>query len=210
MEKRKLKFVIFIAIIALLVLSAWCFNVHRLLSIEQLKQSVSGQFAWLIFILIYILMILLLIPLTPIIVAGGILFGTFRAVIYVLIASIIGDTITFFVSRMLGRDYISRILKIKNLEKYDRKIRENGFVSLFFLRIIPIMPDSVLNYGFGLTAISFKDYLIATAVGVIPVAFVLAYFGDSIAVFNITNIILSAVLFIALLFIIKYARGWFK
>ena len=210
MEKRRIKFILFVLLILVLVLGAWYFNVYNLLKIENLRNSVSGQFAWLIYILIYLLVILLLVPSTPIIIAGGILFGTFWALVYIVIASIIGDTITFFISRILGRDYMQKILKTEKLENYDKKIKENGFLSLFILRIIPIMPDSVLNYGFGLTDISFKDYFIATAIGVIPVAFVLAYFGDSIAGLSMINIVISAVLFGALLFVIKYAKGWFK
>ncbi len=94
----------------------------------------SGFFGPLIFIFIYIVGTLLFFPGTPLTISSGVLFGTVKGTIYVIIGATLGASLTFMISRFLGREFITRILekRVAKLGEYDAKIENNGFFSHVF------------------------------------------------------------------------------
>ena len=66
----------------------------------------------------------------------------------------------FLISRYFARDYIEKFLVRKlSLKEFNRifGIKENKLaVFLIIFRLIPILPNSVVSYSYGLTRISFK------------------------------------------------------
>jgi pimeloyl-ACP methyl ester carboxylesterase/uncharacterized membrane protein YdjX (TVP38/TMEM64 family) len=65
--------------------------------------------------------------------------------------------------------------------RLDRHLERRGLLSLLYTRLVPGMPFSSVNYAAGLTGIGTRDYLIATAVGIIPSSYLLVALGGSIA-----------------------------
>jgi uncharacterized membrane protein YdjX (TVP38/TMEM64 family) len=66
------------------------------------------------------------------------------------------------------------------IKDFDEAMKEKGFVTVLFFRLIPIIPHEVLNYASGLTKISFRDYFFATFIGFIPGIMISAYFGGEL------------------------------
>ncbi|MBI4280590.1 TVP38/TMEM64 family protein, partial [Candidatus Uhrbacteria bacterium] len=82
--------------------------------------------------------------------------------------------------RYLGRDAVSKILKSKGaLCGLDEKIGNNGFYSVLILRLVPLFPFNGVNFGLGLTKVSFRDYMLATLMGMLPGAFVYTSLGSA-------------------------------
>lgn len=48
------------------------------------------------------------------------------------------------------------------------------------MRLIPLLPFNALNYAAGVTGVGIRDYVSATAVGIIPGAFAFAALGSSL------------------------------
>src|SRR6058998_2599470 len=55
-----------------------------------------------------------------------------------------------------------------------------GFAWLLRLRLIPIVPFNLLNFASGLTALPWRTYAAATAIGVIPATLVYTFFADAL------------------------------
>ena len=126
------------------------------------REWINGLGFWgpLVFILIYILAVILALPGSAITIAGATLFGSVWGVVLVSIASTIGASICFLISRYLARDFILR--KFAQNEKFlklDRMAEEHGAIVIAITRLIPIFPFNVLNYGFGLTGVPLRTYV---------------------------------------------------
>lgn len=111
--------------------------------------------------------------------AAGLAFGSALGGLYLMLGAMIGTTSTFMVSRFFGRGLVDTMLKGK-FKTLDEKLEKNGFMTILFFRIIPLVPYEVLNYASGLSRIKFKDYFLATFLGLIPGVIVSAFFGGSL------------------------------
>ncbi len=172
----------------LLILSGWvvyAYNLTDFITESVLREYVGryGAFAPIIFILIYIIStILFFIPAIPFSLAGGALFGPFLGGCLVIIGGTIGSAITFFLARLLGEETVTRILstRFKKIFLYEEKIASRGFQTVLILRLIPIISFNLLNVGFGLTRVSFRNFFWGTLLGIIPGTFATTILGDAL------------------------------
>lgn len=216
-KKGVIKFVIFVFLILLLVLVAKFSPLGDYLSVDKVRDVVenSGIYGPLIFILIYIVITITLLPGTPFTIASGVLFGTLQGGFLTVIGATIGATIAFLISRFFGEDFVERILKnrFKKVYELDEKIEKRGFLVMLFLRLIPIFPFNGLNFAMGLTKIRLKQYFFGTLIGIIPGTMILANIGGASADISSPQFILSIVLFILLMLILpvyKYVQKKLK
>lgn len=196
------KFIFFLIIIVTLFFIARHFGMDQILNPEIIKTKVIelGPMAPFAFILIYVIVTVFMLPASALTVAGGAAFGSIMGTIYTVIGATIGATISFLITRYFGAAFVEKYLKqnFETLYEYDEKIEKHGFWVTLFLRFIPIVPFTVLNYGMGLTKVRFRHYLIATFLGIIPGTFIYSYFGNSLTSMNITHIAIAIVLLILL------------
>jgi uncharacterized membrane protein YdjX (TVP38/TMEM64 family) len=156
-----------------------------------------GQWAVAVYILAYALnTISILPPIAPLSLAAGLVFGAVWGSVYLMIAALIGTSMTFAISRFWGRKLADKILQGK-FKDLDDKFEKNGFLTILFLRAIPLVPYEVLNYASGLSKIRFKDYFLATFLGLIPGVVIAAFFGGSLGDIKTFKDIFSPKLLIA-------------
>ncbi len=174
------------------------------LSRESIRTMVDnfGILSPIFYIFLYALGICLLLPGTLLTAGGAVAFGTFWGTIYTLIGATIGASGAFFIARWLGKDFVDSLLekKLESVEKYDEFLKENGFATIFYLRLI-FFPFNLLNFGAGLTRVKFSEYFWGTFLGIIPGTFIFTFFFDSISGISSwsdllsTEVIISVVLF---------------
>lgn len=126
-----------------------------------------GKLAPIIYIIIFALVPLTLFPDSIIAIAGGLIFGLVKGYIYTAIGAILGATLSFYISRKLGRNFVKKLTKEK-LDNIEEMINSNGFFIIFMLRLIPLFPFDIISYGAGLTSVKYKDFILATFLGTIP------------------------------------------
>lgn len=115
-----------------------------------------------------VLVQLCLAPLAPLAVAGGFIFGLGGGFAAITLGTGSGAAINFLISRHLARDAIAhRIEKHEKFRLIDAAIGREGWRIIAMLRFCPI-PYGFANYAYGLTAIPFWPYLIATLLAIIP------------------------------------------
>lgn len=139
-----------------------------------------GNKAALVYIIAYVLNTISIVPpIAPLSLAAGLAFGAVRGAVYLMVAALIGTSATFMISRFFGRGLVEKFLKGK-FNNLNEKLQNNGFVTVLFFRLVPLVPYEVLNYVSGLSKIKFKDYFLATLLGLVPGVIISAFFGGSL------------------------------
>ena len=197
-----IKAILLFVVIAVLLFAVKHSGISQYLAPDFAQEKVAsfGLWAPVAFIGLFILVTVTFLPATPLDFVAGALFGTAAGVLYVVIGATIGATIAFVFTRTLGRGFVEKFVesRFQKLKKYDNKVEKHGLKVMLFLRLIPIFPFNGLNFAMGLTKIRFRDYVVGTAIGIIPGTFSYVYFGDSLASANLFNIFL-AILFLIIL-----------
>ena len=143
-----------------------------------------GDYAPLIFLLLASILPIFLFPPGIFSIIGGYLFGFKLGAILTITAAIVYTNVMFLISQYFSRDYIEKFLVRKlSLKEFNRifGIKENKLaVFLIIFRLIPILPNSVVSYSYGLTRISFKHYFIANLIGLIPGRLIWLNFGSTL------------------------------
>lgn len=122
----------------------------------------------------------LLVPSAILSLAASFLFGPWIGFAVMNLSAVAGACAGFFLARYLARSWIeTRILSDPRWAGLDKATRRDGWKIVLLTRIAPIFPYLLLNYGYGLSAVRFRDYFWATWVGMIPSGIVFAYLGSA-------------------------------
>jgi uncharacterized membrane protein YdjX (TVP38/TMEM64 family) len=151
------------------------------------REGIGEAIAWLrgstaaplVYIAVYAVATALAIPGSVLTLAGGAMFGVVWGTAYTTVAANLGANAAFGISRSLGRGGVERLAGSR-LEKLDRATENHGFRGLLTLRLIPAVPFNALNFGSGLTSMSWTTYAGATAVGIFPGTLVYTMFADAL------------------------------
>ena len=111
--------------------------------------------------------IFVILPANVIAILAGVVFGPVKGFFLSIIGLFISGTVAFYISRCLGKDFVEGILG-KRLLKLDNDLEEKGFKILLLLRLPPILPFDPLSYGCGLSKIKYRDFILASLLGVMP------------------------------------------
>lgn len=136
-----------------------------------------GVMGPIIYFSIFIIRPLFLIPSILLFIAGGLAFGPFWGPLYASIGAMLGGSLGFWLARKMGHDFVMSRLKLG--KETLKKTSFNSYV-VFFLSFLPVMPVTVINYGAGLSRMSFKKYILAHGLGLTPRAFAYGYFGSAL------------------------------
>lgn len=139
----------------------------------------SSPAAALLYVVLYAAATALAIPGSILTLAGGAMFGVFWGTLYTTIGANIGANLAFGIGRYLGRDGVERLAGSR-MQALDRATESHGFRGLLTLRLIPAVPFNALNFGSGLTAIRWRTYALATAIGIFPGTLVYTMFADAL------------------------------
>lgn len=184
---KKILAVLWVVIIFLLALSSYSYLRTHGMSFQEgllmVQDDVKGAlgslgiFAPIIYILIYIIRPLVFFPTSILTPLSAVVFGPFLGWIYTFIGENIAASVAFLVARYFGGDLLSRFKKLKLL---DEELKEHGLRTVIFLRLVPLFPFDIVNFGLGLTSVSFRKYVIGTAVGVLPGLTAYIFLGASL------------------------------
>ncbi|WP_017306161.1 TVP38/TMEM64 family protein [Spirulina subsalsa] len=135
-------------------------------TLEQWLEQ-AGILAPIIYIILYTLGTILLLPSTPLNLTGGAIFGTVWGTIWTTVAAIIAALVAFLFTRTIGRDWVAQKFQGK-WEVLDAELRQGGLFYMFAIRLLPLIPYGIVNFAAGLTSIRVRDYCIGTALGTVP------------------------------------------
>jgi uncharacterized membrane protein YdjX (TVP38/TMEM64 family) len=135
-----------------------------------------GWIAPVLFLILYCLATLLFLPTMVLTLAGGAIFGPIIGTALNLVGATIGAAFSFLITRHLIYDWFSK-KRGKKLNKLIAGVDRNGWMFVALLRLFPIIPFNLVNYGLGVTGIKFRLYIITTFIFLIPAEIIYTYFG---------------------------------
>ncbi len=133
----------------------------------------------LVLVVVYAVATVALLPGTPFTLAAGALFGPVLGFGTAMVGATIGATLSFLVGRAVGRSAVAQLAG-RRVEAIDRFLGERGFLAILMIRLIPLFPFNVVNLVAGVTAIRLRDYVLGTALGIVPGVALLTVLGGSI------------------------------
>jgi uncharacterized membrane protein YdjX (TVP38/TMEM64 family) len=137
-----------------------------------------GWWAPVVYVILYVVATILVLPSTALNLTGGALFGPWLGLFWTSVAAIIAAVIAFIFSRTIGREAVAKRLAGR-WQAMDIEVQRGGVFYMFAVRLLPIMPYGLVNFAAGLTSISFKDYLIGTSLGTVPGILPFVWLGSS-------------------------------
>lgn len=109
-------------------------------------------------------------------IASGLLFGTGLGGSLVVAGATIGATIVFLIAKNASGDDLRKRIGAWG-EKLADGFAKNAFSYLLLLRLLPVAPFWLVNIVPALFGVKLRDYVLATAIGIIPGTFVYASIG---------------------------------
>lgn len=147
--------------------------------VPRFAHWVENLGAWgpLVFVAGYAIATVAFVPGSLLTLAAGAIFGIAEGVAYVFVGAAVGATLAFLLGRYAARSMLeSRLAENERFHRVDRAIRDQGLKIVTLLRLSPVFPFNLLNYGLGLTSVRLRDYVIAH-LGMLPGTLLYVYYG---------------------------------
>lgn len=112
--------------------------------------------------------------------AAGLLFGVGWGSVLAIAGFTAGAMIAFTIARKLGRDAIKGWLG-ERLHTLEEVFARRGIEATLVIRLLPILPFALANYGAGVTSVRARDFAIGTALGLVPSTVLAAVLGDALS-----------------------------
>lgn len=178
--------------------------------VDMLRDFLKTLGPWgpAVFVILYAAGVVLALPAFVMTLTMGVLFGPVLGVALVSIASTLGVTLCFLIARHLARDkVIGWLSKNEKFSQLDKLTEEHGAIIVALTRLVPVLPFWFINYGFGLTRVPFKTYLLWSWLGMFPGTFVYVLSANAITEgvtqgrvpFKLISVILAAVVMLTAL-----------
>ena len=147
-------------------------------TIERLQSGRNLASVAVIFFLVFAATTAVGFPALPLTVAGGAIFGHLLGSALSWAAGLIGAMLGYAIARFVGRETARRWLARRAVGA--ALTQSTSFLTLLRLRLVPVIPLSVVNFAAGLARTRFGVYVVSTAIGILPATVVFAYFADSL------------------------------
>ena len=128
-------------------------------SITDFINHLNSELGILIFIIVYILSIIFILPASWLSLLGGYLYGPFLGTLIVFFSAFLGASFSYMISRRFLSERVKKIInQFSKLSLLEKVIQKGGLKLIIFSRLSPIFPFSILNYFYGLNKISYKNF----------------------------------------------------
>ena len=174
----KLKYIGIAVVVAALIASTQLVDIQGALTNALNWINRLGPAAALVFMVIYIVATVFFIPASILTLGAGVVFGLIKGSIYVYIAASIGASLAFLVGRYIARSWVEKQIEgNQRFKVIDQAVAEEGMKIVLLTRLSPIFPFNLLNYAYGLTKVTFRDYVLGT-LGILPGTIMFVYVGS--------------------------------
>ncbi|WP_204848476.1 TVP38/TMEM64 family protein [Rhodopila globiformis] len=197
-----------LAVIAGLIAAFFALGLQHVLSLDALRSNEHDLLAFrnrqpvvaaAAYVLLYMAVVTLAVPGAVVMtLAGGAIFGLPEGTVLASFASSFGAAAAFLASRFLFRDWVKRRFQSR-LEQVNRGLEKDGWVYLLSLRLVPVIPYTLINLVFGVTAIPLALFYGVSQIGMLPATIVYVNAGTRLEHVRSASDILSPVMIGSLL-----------
>jgi uncharacterized membrane protein YdjX (TVP38/TMEM64 family) len=141
---------------------------EQLLAIARWAEA-SPELAWPVYLLTFVLAVVAMIPGWVFMVAGGYLFGAVTGGLLAFVANLLGSVAAFFLARTYARQWVKQKLDHSHrFNGFDNAVARNGVYTVMFARLA-LLPNNLINYACGVSAMGLRDFVIGTSIGCLPI-----------------------------------------
>jgi uncharacterized membrane protein YdjX (TVP38/TMEM64 family) len=119
--------------------------------------------------------------------AAGFAYGFFPALLLTMTGWIVSGTICWAIGRSVARPLLDRWLGAERFERIEAAIDRGGPALLLAMRLIPIVPFSLVSYAAGAARVPLWRFAWTTAVGYLPLTALSVYFGTRLEGLSLTD-----------------------
>jgi uncharacterized membrane protein YdjX (TVP38/TMEM64 family) len=119
-------------------------------------------------------------PLTVLIMVCILIFGPWLGFLYSLLGALLSASTTYAIGHFAGRDMVRRLAG-KKLTELNRRLARRGLVTVILVRLLPVAPFSIVNLVAGASRLRFQDFVIGSAIGLLPGIAGISLFADRLA-----------------------------
>lgn len=208
-----LKIALGLAWLALLV-AAYCWFEDSGIPLRQLPRALKGivkgygALSPVVILVLFAARSILFIPTMPLVLVAGSLYGPWWGMALTVVGDNLSANISFVLGRFFGRRYVKESER-GWLKKYDELLTHDGFMAVLLMRLL-YFPFDIVNFGSGISGIPYRQYLVATLIGLMPAIVTFTFLGDAFV--NPRAFIVFGILFVLTLlgaWLLKRSR-WAK
>ncbi len=126
----------------------------------------------------FLQVIVAIMPGYPLFIATGYIYGLPIGFLFNLLSTVAASLLAFGIARRFGRPVVNRLTKSEVLDRWDLAADRYGFPFFLMSFLLPIFPADTMNYAGGLSAISWKKFILARLLGSAPSLFMLTMLGS--------------------------------
>ncbi len=174
-----------VRILAALAIAGLLFYVLRVLPVRDLLERFLawiqelGPTGVVVFVLGYAIAALLL-PASLLTLGAGAAFGPVVGTAAVSVGSTTTACLAFLIGRRFARRFVeAKMASFPKFQAVDRAVAGQGFKIVLLTRLSPAFPFTWMNYAYGLTQVRFRDYALASWLGMLPGTAMYVYFGHA-------------------------------
>jgi uncharacterized membrane protein YdjX (TVP38/TMEM64 family) len=166
--KRKITVVVLLFAIAIVIIMMLPMGREQLLATARWAEA-APELAWPVFVLTFIVSVVAMIPGWLFMVAGGYLFGSVTGGLLAFVANLLGSVAAFFLARTYARQWVKQKLDHSlRFSGFDNAVARNGVSTVMFARLA-LLPNNLINYACGVSAMGLRDFVIGTSIGSLPI-----------------------------------------
>jgi uncharacterized membrane protein YdjX (TVP38/TMEM64 family) len=119
--------------------------------------------------------------------ASGFAYGFYGGLAIVVVGWMLSALICYWFGAGVARPLLSRWFGEERFAHYERMVERGGVTLLIALRLLPIVPFSLISYAAGAARVPFHRYCWTTAVGFLPITALAVYLGTRLEGISATD-----------------------
>ncbi len=119
--------------------------------------------------------------------AAGFVYGFFPALALVMTGWMLSGLLCFAIGRSIARPFLDRWFGMDRFERMEAMIERGGATLLLAVRLIPIVPFSLVCYAAGAARVPTWRFVWTTAIGYLPITAISVYFGTQLEGIALTD-----------------------
>jgi phospholipase D1/2 len=119
------------------------------------------------------------VPILALIGATVVALGPVLGFVCGAVGTLLAASATFGVGRLIGRKPLQRLLGSR-VDALEKRIATRGVIAIALIRKVPIAPFTFVNMGIGALGIRFRDFILGTALGMLPGIAAFAFVSETV------------------------------
>ncbi|MFH5926083.1 VTT domain-containing protein [Roseomonas xinghualingensis] len=173
---------IMLAPVVLLILLWKATPVASYLTPEAMRAALTAGGSWgpAVSVGLFLLLGFVAFPVNVLILGTAAAFGTWPGLAYAAVGALLSAAATYGAGRKLGPSPLRRMFGPR-INRVSQAVNRNGILTVTAIRLLPIAPFTLVNLVAGAMRIRFLDYMLGTALGLMPGIALLSLVGEGLS-----------------------------